>query len=136
LAKARKLLQDRLTARGVTLSAALCALALSQSETSSAVAATLAKDTIHAALAFAAGIGAGVVSANAVAMAEGVLRGMFMAKLKSKIAMALAETLKSFYVFRDVFAFWRTGKYDKSNREISRKTRRTASAVRRRLVEE
>jgi RNA polymerase sigma factor (sigma-70 family) len=80
LAKARKILQKRLTSRGVTLSAALCSAAIATGAASASAA--LVPETTTAALAFAAGNGAGAVSARVLALAEGVLKGMLLTKLK------------------------------------------------------
>ena len=82
LAKAREILQKRLVARGVTLSATLGAIGLTQSAQSATVPAALARGTVDAAIAFAADHVAGTVSAPVVALAESVLRGMLVTNLK------------------------------------------------------
>src|SRR5262245_59404758 len=71
LAHARKLLQERLTRRGVTLSSLLCGLAVAQQPATAALPAALAAATPRAALAFAAGeaLADGAVSARAVIIA-------------------------------------------------------------------
>jgi RNA polymerase sigma factor (sigma-70 family) len=93
LAKARELLQKRLLARGVALSATLGAVALAPNGLSAAVPASLAHRTVDAALAFAAGDAAGLVSSNVLAVAQSVLKGMLMAKLKSVVMLLLAASL-------------------------------------------
>jgi RNA polymerase sigma factor (sigma-70 family) len=90
LAEARKRLQQRLTRRGVVLSAALCAAALSRSTATAAPA--LVSGTVRAALSFATGQPAvgGSVSAEALALARGVLRGSVTAPVKVATAVLLA----------------------------------------------
>ncbi|VTT98073.1 sigma-70 family rna polymerase sigma factor : RNA polymerase sigma factor, sigma-70 family OS=Singulisphaera acidiphila (strain ATCC BAA-1392 / DSM 18658 / VKM B-2454 / MOB10) GN=Sinac_6419 PE=4 SV=1: Sigma70_r2: Sigma70_r4_2 [Gemmataceae bacterium] len=85
LARARKLLADRLARRGVTHAGAVLASAVS----TQAVAAPLFEATIRAAAVFAAGgsVGPGV-SAAAVALSHGVIKTMYLAKLK-KAALAV-----------------------------------------------
>jgi C-terminal peptidase prc len=84
LAQGRALLRQRLTRRGITLSAALLAPALSRG---AAVRALLTVRTIKAAVSFAAG--ASGAPAGAAAMAQGVLRGMLMTRLKIAAAVLL-----------------------------------------------
>jgi RNA polymerase sigma factor (sigma-70 family) len=98
LAKTREILQRRLTARGVTLSAALCAVAISPAATSATVPAALAHATFDAALAFAAGSAAGTVPAAILGVAEGVLKAMFISKLKIGVVLLLAACLTLFAV--------------------------------------
>jgi RNA polymerase sigma factor (sigma-70 family) len=91
LALARKRLQVCLTRRGVTLSAALCALAVSH-EAAAAVPAVLLQTTVKAALLYAAGKSvAGVISASALALTRAITRTMFLNKLK--VALAIFLTL-------------------------------------------
>jgi WD40 repeat protein len=87
LAHARKLLQRRLTRRGVTLTAALCASALAENATAAAVPATLAVTTARAAQAFAVGRMTAPVSATAAALAEGLLRRMFLSRVKLAVML-------------------------------------------------
>jgi RNA polymerase sigma factor (sigma-70 family) len=93
LARARETLQSRLTARGVTLSAALCAVAIAPAASSAMVPAALAHAAFDAAVAFAAGNAAGSVSSQVLAVAEGVLKSMFLTKLKVGVALLLATCL-------------------------------------------
>src|SRR5262249_52996701 len=93
VAEARKLLQRRLTRRGITLAAALCALAVTEAATATAPPA-LATATVKAALAFAAGKNVtGVVSARVVAIAEAVLRTEAAARLKVVLALLVVLAL-------------------------------------------
>jgi RNA polymerase sigma factor (sigma-70 family) len=93
LSRARKLLQQQLAARGVELSAVLGAVAIAQQPGKAAVPIILVKSTIQAALHYAADSGAatGIVSANAAALANGVIRAMFTSKLKIATALLLAS---------------------------------------------
>jgi RNA polymerase sigma factor (sigma-70 family) len=95
LNQARKRLQQRLTRRGITLSAVLAAAALSPSAGTAAVPAGVARRTAQAALLYAAGKAgtAGPVSGGAVVLAEGVIRAMFTTKTKIATALLLAAVL-------------------------------------------
>jgi RNA polymerase sigma factor (sigma-70 family) len=85
LARARERLRVRLTRRGLTPSAGLCAAVLTEKIASATLPASLEGATAKAAMQFAAGQAAagGAVSANVVTLTTGVLRTMFLAKLKS-----------------------------------------------------
>jgi RNA polymerase sigma factor (sigma-70 family) len=92
LQRARELLRGRLTRRGVTLSAGMLTAALTEKAASAAVPAALLKATTHAALVYAAGQATavtGAVSAQVVSLTEGVLRSMFLTKLKVMAAVVL-----------------------------------------------
>ncbi len=95
LARARDLLRSRLTQRGVTASEGGMATALTAKPT--AAPARLMDATIRAATRFAAGEAAagGLASARAVALTQGVLRTMMLAKLKIAAALALTLALLS-----------------------------------------
>jgi len=82
-----------LTARGVTLSAALSAVALSPSATSASVSASLADATTQAALAFTAGNAASAISAQVLTLAHGVLQAMLITKLKIGAAIMMVVCL-------------------------------------------
>jgi RNA polymerase sigma factor (sigma-70 family) len=84
LAEARKRLQQRLLRRGVTLSAALCVTGVFQN-TAAAVSATV----VRAVLSYTVGK-TGAVSASAVALAKGVLKGMVLTELKLGLVLLLA----------------------------------------------
>src|SRR5262245_61569483 len=79
LARARARLRDRLTRRGFVLTATAVAVALTRNRVEAAVPGRLGDSTIQAATGSAA---AGAVSANAGALAHGVLQAMRIAKLK------------------------------------------------------
>jgi RNA polymerase sigma factor (sigma-70 family) len=86
LAQARKVLQQRLTRRGVVLSAALCAVELGRGGAAAAVELPpiLVSRTIQAALSFAAGKAAlgELISAPVATLAKGVIQGILATKLK------------------------------------------------------
>jgi RNA polymerase sigma factor (sigma-70 family) len=94
LAWARERLRARLTQRGVTLATTGLTALLAREAASAAVPLALADTTLQAAFAYAAhtAIAAGV-SAGAVALTKGVLRTMFLAKLKVGVAVVLALTM-------------------------------------------
>jgi RNA polymerase sigma factor (sigma-70 family) len=82
LLRGREILRTRLVRRGLVLSAAVLTTSLA-AEAAAAVPPALAVTTTRAALAFAAGsaAGTGALSAHAVALAEGLLRGMSWTRL-------------------------------------------------------
>ncbi|HZU36419.1 MAG TPA: sigma-70 family RNA polymerase sigma factor [Gemmataceae bacterium] len=84
LATARKMLAIRLTRRGVALSAGGLAVLLAQNGASAYVPASLFVSTTNAALLLAAGpaVAAGIIPAKVAALSEGVVKMMFLAKLK------------------------------------------------------
>lgn len=83
LARGRERLRTRLVQRGVVLSGAGLIVALSQNAASASVPASLVASTGKAAMVFAAGHAAGeFVSTSVAALAHGVLRTMFLQKLK------------------------------------------------------
>ncbi|HLJ93719.1 MAG TPA: sigma-70 family RNA polymerase sigma factor [Gemmataceae bacterium] len=85
LNQGREILRERLTRRGLTLSAVLTAAGISQ-ET---VPAALVISTARAAMTFAASSAAGV----AAQLAEGLLKGMFLGKLKIGAVLILTTGL-------------------------------------------
>jgi RNA polymerase sigma factor (sigma-70 family) len=91
LARARALLRSRLTRRGITLSTGLLGILLAE-KASAAVPTLLAESTIKTTLLLAAGQ-AGLTTAPAVALAEGVLQAMFVTKLKIPTVFLLAAGL-------------------------------------------
>jgi RNA polymerase sigma factor (sigma-70 family) len=91
LARARIMLAKRLTRRGVALSSGALAAALSQQAASASVPATVASSTIKVAILLAAGKAAatGAISVKVAALTEGVMKAMFIAKLKAVLAVVL-----------------------------------------------
>jgi hypothetical protein len=91
LEEARTGLGRRLRRRGVAWSAALSAILLSESAASALLAPGLMDSTIKAASMIAAGqaAAAGLISAKAAALTEGVLKTMFLSKLKIAVVAFL-----------------------------------------------
>jgi RNA polymerase sigma factor (sigma-70 family) len=91
LARARARLAKRLARHGFVLSGAAVAGTLSQASASAEVPASLLVSTVEAARLFAAGqaAAAGVISVRVAALTEGVLRAMFLTKLKTAAAVVL-----------------------------------------------
>ncbi len=87
LARARALLRDRLQKRGLALGAGALAAALPREVSAAAVRPALADATVQAALRYATG---GVVPWSVSALAEGVLKAMFLTKLKAGAVALLA----------------------------------------------
>jgi RNA polymerase sigma factor (sigma-70 family) len=92
--RARQRLARQLTRRGVTLSAALAAVALGR-QAATAMPAALTNTTIQAALLYAAGKSAAAAGlcAGAAALAEGATRTMFLTKAKAATAVLLVTSL-------------------------------------------
>jgi RNA polymerase sigma factor (sigma-70 family) len=89
LARARTLLAKRLTQRGVLFSGVSVATVLSAGSASSSAPLALVASTIRAASLLAAGQAVSVVSAEVDALTEGVLKAMFVTKIKSVLAVVL-----------------------------------------------
>jgi RNA polymerase sigma factor (sigma-70 family) len=88
LARARMMLAKRLARRGVTVSGGALAILLSQQARSSLAPTRIISGTIEAAKLFAAGQAAsGLISAPVAALTEGVLKTMFLTKLKTATAI-------------------------------------------------
>jgi RNA polymerase sigma factor (sigma-70 family) len=92
VARARDLLRQRLTRRGLTLSGGMLVAALSSNEATAAVSTTMLQATVRAALLEAAGQGAaaGAFSAPVTRLGEAVLREMAGGRLKLVLAVLLA----------------------------------------------
>jgi RNA polymerase sigma factor (sigma-70 family) len=91
LEQARDLLRSRLARRGLPLPAGLLAVDLFGTAAEASVPAALASTTTRAASVVAAGgSAAGLVSAEALALSEGMVRTMLMAKVKMAAAALLA----------------------------------------------
>ena len=94
LARGRIMLAKRLTQRGVALSGGALAAVLSQKVAAAGVPSSVVSSTIKAASLFAAGqVTAGIVSAKVAALTEGVMKTMFVAKIKSVLAVVLVVGL-------------------------------------------
>jgi RNA polymerase sigma factor (sigma-70 family) len=90
LARGRALLAGRLTRRGVALSAGPAAVLLSQNAAPAAVPAGVVESTARGASELAGGTG--VLSAEVAGLTEGVVRAMFLTKLKA-VTCALGLTV-------------------------------------------
>jgi len=97
LARARKQLQERLSARGVALSAALGVSALWDAGSQAAVTDSMAKATVRAAAVYAAGktVTGGILSTKVIRLAEGVTNTMIITKLKLVTVLTLALGLSA-----------------------------------------
>jgi RNA polymerase sigma factor (sigma-70 family) len=97
LAKGRRMLAERLTGHGLSLSAGALTAMISQGAASASVPASLLGLTVKAASVFAAGHAAtGVINAQVAALTEGVLKTMLIAKLKvvgALLSVAAVATL-------------------------------------------
>lgn len=106
LARARALLQRRLTRRGVTLSAALGALAVT--ETSALASAEVIATTVRtASMVAAGGTAPGVVSTQVTYLAEGVMQAMQLTQLVktlASIALLLVTLAAGYGVIAEVTA--------------------------------
>ena len=90
LARGREMLRHRLTRRGLVLSMAGITILLTQNAASVTASTLLIAPTLKAALLFAsARIAAGTASARVIELAEGVLRAMYLTKLKVVTALFL-----------------------------------------------
>jgi RNA polymerase sigma factor (sigma-70 family) len=92
LNRAREILRTRLFRRGVTLSVVMFPILLLQSSASASMSSSLLAATTKAGSAFAAGqaLNSGTVSADVVALTEGVLKAMFLTKLKTFVVVLLS----------------------------------------------
>src|SRR5262245_29016533 len=93
LARARVMLAKRLTQRGVVFSGGVLAALLSAGSASASAPPALVASTIKAASLLAAGQAAGVGSAKIAALTEGVVKAMFVTKIRSVLAVVLVVGL-------------------------------------------
>jgi RNA polymerase sigma factor (sigma-70 family) len=94
LTKAREILHNRMVARGVILSAAAFAAMLCEEAARGGSPATLVNATAKAAFSYASGnLATSAVSAKVVALTQGVVRTMFVTKLKIATAFLLSATI-------------------------------------------
>jgi RND family efflux transporter MFP subunit len=90
LARGREMLRRRLTGRGLVLSTAGLTILLTENAASATASTLLISPTLKAALLFAsAQSAAGTAPARVIELAEGVLRAMYMTKLKLVTALFL-----------------------------------------------
>jgi RNA polymerase sigma factor (sigma-70 family) len=94
LSRARAMLAERLTRRGVTLATSSLVVLLSQDSASASMPLPLVTSTTRAATKFAAGqVATVVVSTKVAALTEGVLKAMLMTKLKIGTAILMLAAL-------------------------------------------
>jgi RNA polymerase sigma factor (sigma-70 family) len=95
LTTGRRMLAKRLTRLGLTVSGGLLATVLSQMAGRAAAPSSMVSMTIKAATLVAAGqaTAPGAISVKAVALSEGVLKSMFLMKLKTMTAVVLVISL-------------------------------------------
>jgi RNA polymerase sigma factor (sigma-70 family) len=91
LSRARKLLQQRLTRRGVSLTAVLAVIAISPQSLSATLSRSLVGSTTKAAVQVALGqrIACGLVSAKVATLVKGVNQTMFLTKVKTAVLLLL-----------------------------------------------
>jgi RNA polymerase sigma factor (sigma-70 family) len=89
LVRARQRLRARLARRGVALAAVLATVLAAES----GVSAALVKEAVRAAVGYALGGAAGALSPSVLTLTEGVLRAMFLSKIKLVAAALLATAL-------------------------------------------
>jgi RNA polymerase sigma factor (sigma-70 family) len=92
LAQARKLLQTRLSRRGVSLSAVLGAAALGSDAANAGVPRLLIDGTVKAAVQYATGkaVASGLISAEVATLVKAVGKSMLITKIKSAVIVMLA----------------------------------------------
>jgi RNA polymerase sigma factor (sigma-70 family) len=94
VARGRKLLRDRFARRGLIVSAGALAAALSENAAPAAVPAALLQPTLQSALQFATGVKApAMVSSSVVALVQGGLKAMLVARLKLQLLLVLMVTI-------------------------------------------
>jgi RNA polymerase sigma factor (sigma-70 family) len=93
LTTARRTLAKRLARRGVEVSGGVLATVLAERAATACVPPSVVLDTIQAVSLVAAGKAAGAVSINVVTLSEGVVKTMFVTKLKIALVAALAVSV-------------------------------------------
>lgn len=95
LARGRTMLAERLTRKGLVLSAGSLAIVVSQNVARASVPPSLVVSTIKAASSFAVGqaVTSGAITNGVAALAEGVLKTMFVTRLKIAMLLFLGLTI-------------------------------------------
>jgi RNA polymerase sigma factor (sigma-70 family) len=95
LTRGRTMLAKRLGRHGLAVSGGTLAAAVSQNAASACVPASVVWSTIKAATLLAAGqaAAAGVISAKVAGLTEGVVKAMFLSKLKVTVAVVMVATM-------------------------------------------
>src|SRR5262249_27078867 len=91
MARARQLLQKRLTRRGVTLASVLLFLELSRPPAPAAVPPTLVNSTVKAAVLFRAGktVATGAISLRVMTLAAAMIQNLVLAKVRATLVTLL-----------------------------------------------
>jgi RNA polymerase sigma factor (sigma-70 family) len=89
LSRARERLRKRLARRGLALTAGALATVVADRGQAAVLSAEMVENTVKAALAVAAGQAAAAVSSQAAALMEGVLRAMFLNKVKAILGIVV-----------------------------------------------
>jgi RNA polymerase sigma-70 factor (ECF subfamily) len=123
LSRARERLRCRLTRRGVALSAGTVVTLLARDVAAAAVPDPLAAGTLKAAVLFASGSGAaaGAVSAPVLGHVHGLLKAMFLAKVKAVAVLLMvgAAAGSAALAYRTAAAPQETGRPSQARREAS-----------------
>jgi RNA polymerase sigma factor (sigma-70 family) len=93
LARARRMLAERLARRGLAVSSAALAASLAQAAASAAVPTPSTSAAVRSVALWASGRASGLVSVKVAALTDGVLNAMLIQKLKAMAAMVLAALL-------------------------------------------
>jgi RNA polymerase sigma factor (sigma-70 family) len=95
LARAREKLRGRLTRRGLAPTAGLLLAALTHGSTSAAVSPSFVSATASAAVspAVSKAIAAGACSAKVISLTQGILKAMFLSKMRGAAALVLAASV-------------------------------------------
>ncbi len=95
LTRARRLLQERLTRRGVSLTAVLAAVAVGATDAPAAISRSLVGSTVTAAARILAGqpLSCGVVPTGVTTLMKGANQAMFLSKCKSAVLLLLCTAL-------------------------------------------
>jgi len=131
LARARQVLKRRLIRRGLGVSAAVALSTLSEQTARAAVPQALVNATVKAALVVAAGRAgaAGAVSASVFELTRGVLKTMFLSKMK--IALAMSTALGVIATGAGVLAYQETEKRPPNNQGEVGSDRNAGEALKR-----
>jgi RNA polymerase sigma factor (sigma-70 family) len=90
LAQARNLLRRRLARRGIGLATSLLTVALARNAATATAPPSLLDATVKAAMLLAAGQAGAVISTKVFTLTQGVVKAMFLAKLKTSAVVLLA----------------------------------------------
>src|ERR1043166_279910 len=114
----RVILAKRLARHGVVLSGGALAALLSQNAASACAPTVLVTATIKAASLTAAGktVAAGIISANAAALMEGVMKAMLLTKLKTVLVMLVVLGMGAFGGGQLLIHYAEAGQHDRTSK--------------------